>query len=75
MFQNEKLRETLIKMRDLSAHEKSEVIRLTKDSEELKTQVESLTKDNDKVKKQNDELEVTIGDLQEQVNYAAGPTL
>ena len=74
MFQNEKLRETLIKMRDLSAHEKSEVIRLTKDSEELKTQVESLTKDNDKVKKQNDELEVTIGDLQEQVNYA-GPTL
>ena len=37
--QSEKLRETLIKMRDLSAHEKSEIIRLTKDSEELKSQV------------------------------------
>ena len=37
--QSEKLRETLIKMRDLSAHEKSEIIKLTKDSEELKVQV------------------------------------
>ena len=30
--QNEKLRETLIKMRDLSAHEKNEMMRLSKGS-------------------------------------------
>jgi dynactin 1 len=32
--QNEKLRDTLVKMRDLSAHEKSEIMRLTKDLDE-----------------------------------------
>ena len=37
--QNEKLRDTLVKMRDLSAHEKSEIMRLTKDLEEKQTQV------------------------------------
>ena len=35
-------------------------------------QVESLSKENEKVKKQNDELEGTIGDLQEQVDAALG---
>ena len=37
--QNEKLRDTLVKMRDLSAHEKSEIMRLTKDLEEKQHQV------------------------------------
>jgi hypothetical protein len=36
--QNEKLRDTLVKMRDLSAHEKSEIMRLTKDLDEKQHQ-------------------------------------
>ena len=37
--QNEKLRDTLVKMRDLTAHEKSENMRLAKDLEEKQHQV------------------------------------
>ena len=37
--QNEKLRDTLVKMRDLAAHEKTENIRLIKDLEETQHQV------------------------------------
>lgn len=67
ILKNEKLRETLVKMRDLSAHEKSELMRLTKDLEEKQGQNAELTKSNEKLKSQNEELEATIGDLQEQV--------
>ena len=42
--QNEKLRDTLVKMRDLSAHEKSEIMRFTKDLEEKQTQVNKLAR-------------------------------
>ena len=68
-LKNEKLRETLVKMRDLSAHEKSELMRLTKDLEEKQGQNTELTKLSDKLKTQNEELEATINDLQEQVAF------
>ena len=70
--QNEKLKDTLVRMRDLSAHEKSENIKLTKDLEELKTRVTELTKQNEKYSKENDSLEATISELQEQVDAALG---
>ena len=70
--QNEKLRETLVRMRDLSAHEKSETLKLTKDAEELKSQNTDLTKQNDKFKNENETLEATINELQEQVDAALG---
>jgi len=54
-------------MRDLSAHEKSELMRLSKDLEEKQSHNSELTKLNEKLKIHNGELEVTINDLQEQV--------
>ena len=70
--QNEKLRDTLVKMRDLLAHEKNEASKLSKDLEEKTAQVAELTNSNDKFKSQNEELETTIADLQEQVDAALG---
>merc|ERR1719357_1033768 len=63
--QNEKLRETLVSMRDLSAHEKHELAKLAKDLAEK-------AKENDKLSKQVDQMEQTISDLQEQVDAALG---
>ena len=42
--QNEKLRETLVSMRDLSAHEKHELGKLAKDLEEKVAQLAAKTK-------------------------------
>merc|ERR1711899_637403 len=70
--QNEKLRETLVRMRDLSAHEKSETLKLTKDAEELKSRNGDLSKSYDKCKNENETLEATINELQEQVDAALG---
>lgn len=72
MAQNEKLKETLVRMRDLLAHEKNENLKMSKDLEENTAQVKDLTKERDKLKIQNDELEATISDLQEQVDAALG---
>ena len=60
---------------DLSAHEKSETLKLTKDAEELKSQNTDLTKQNDKFKNENETLEATINELQEQVDAALGMEL
>ena len=70
--QNEKLRETLVSMRDLSAHEKHQLAKLTKDLEEKVTELGTKTKENEKLGKQVDDLEQTIADLQEQVDAALG---
>ena len=59
-------------MRDLSAHEKHQLSKLTKDLEEKVTELSSKTKDHEKLVKQVEELETTIGDLQEQVDAALG---
>ena len=70
--QNEKLRETLVRMRDLSAHEKSESIKIQKEVEELRTRNGELSKSYDKCKTENDTLEAQISELQEQVDAALG---
>ena len=70
--QNEKLRETLVRMRDLLAHEKNENLKMSKDLEEKSKLTEELSTTNGKIKTQNDELEGTISDLQEQVDAALG---
>ena len=70
--QNDKLRETLVSMRDLSAHEKHQLANVAKDLEEKVAELAVKTKDNEKLTKQVDELEMTIGDLQEQVDAALG---
>ncbi len=70
--QNEKLRETLVRMRDLLAHEKAENARIAKDLEEKSTSSSDLIKKGEKLSTQNAELEATISDLQEQVDAALG---
>ena len=70
--QNEKLRETLVSMRDLSAHEKHELTKLAKELEDKVKELGERTKDSEKLAKQVEEMEQTIGDLQEQVDAALG---
>ncbi|XP_069980801.1 dynactin subunit 1 isoform X6 [Penaeus vannamei] len=70
--QNSRLRETLVKMRDLAAHDKHELQKLQKDMETKKTEVTELNRSRVKLTSQVAELEQTISDLQEQVDAALG---
>ena len=72
MAQNEKLKDTIVKMRDLLAHEKNENMKLTKEMEEKSSSNSELSKNNAKLTEENEKLEATIGDLQEQVDAALG---
>ncbi|XP_042867888.1 dynactin subunit 1-like isoform X9 [Penaeus japonicus] len=70
--QNSRLRETLVKMRDLAAHDKHELQKLQKDMETKNTEVTELNRTRVKLTSQVAELEQTISDLQEQVDAALG---
>uniref|UniRef100_A0A1B6KU69 Dynactin subunit 1 n=1 Tax=Graphocephala atropunctata TaxID=36148 RepID=A0A1B6KU69_9HEMI len=70
--QNARLRDTLVRMRDLAAHEKHEMLKLTRDLEAKKTENADLTKTNDKLIARTSELENQITDLHEQVDAALG---
>eukprot|EP00096_Caligus_rogercresseyi_P008348 TRINITY_DN2701_c0_g1_i1.p1 TRINITY_DN2701_c0_g1~~TRINITY_DN2701_c0_g1_i1.p1 ORF type:complete len:1161 (-),score=439.41 TRINITY_DN2701_c0_g1_i1:84-3566(-) len=70
--QNEKLRETLVRMRDLSAHEKNEITKYTKEIEDLRQELTSASKESDKAKSAVEEMRGTIVDLQDQVDAALG---
>ncbi|XP_065221310.1 dynactin subunit 1-like isoform X2 [Planococcus citri] len=70
--QNLRLRDTLVRMRDLSAHEKHETQKLQKDLEEKKNENTELRKVSDKYQAKIAELENTIAELHEQVDAALG---
>ncbi len=70
--QNEKLRETLVGLRDLLAHEKNQNMKMVKDLEEKTKAVTDLSDSQEKLQTQKDELDHTIADLQEQVDAALG---
>lgn len=70
--QNIRLRDTLVKMRDLSAHDKHELQKLQKDLETKKTEVSDLSRVRERLVSQVSDLEHTIADLQEQVDAALG---
>lgn len=70
--QNTRLRETLVRMRDLSAHEKHEIQKLQKELEMKKSEVLELQRTKEKLSSRVDELEAQIVDLQEQVDAALG---
>jgi len=70
--QNTRLRETLVRMRDLSAHEKHEIQKLQKELEMKKSEVQELQRTKEKLSSRVDELEAQISDLQEQVDAALG---
>ncbi|XP_037922936.1 dynactin subunit 1 isoform X4 [Hermetia illucens] len=70
--QNTRLRETLVRLRDLSAHEKHEIQKLTKEVETKKSEVMELQRTKEKLSTKVDELEAQVVDLQEQVDAALG---
>lgn len=65
--QNSRLRETLVRMRDLSAHEKHEFQKLQKDLDQKKSEILELGRTKEKLSARVEEMEHQIADLQEQV--------
>ncbi|XP_039275802.1 dynactin subunit 1 [Nilaparvata lugens] len=70
--QNNRLRETLVRMRDLSAHEKHETQKLQRDLETKRTEIADLTKANEKLQARVTDMESQVADLHEQVDAALG---
>ncbi|XP_054004461.1 dynactin subunit 1 isoform X2 [Hylaeus anthracinus] len=70
--QNNRLRETLVRMRDLSAHEKHEFQKLQKDLDQKKSEILELGRTKEKLSARVEEMEHQIADLQEQVDVALG---
>ncbi|KAK3094997.1 hypothetical protein FSP39_008880 [Pinctada imbricata] len=70
--QIERLRDALVKMRDLSNQEKMEVQKLTKVNEKLTTEVTNLKKDKERYSSEADQLAKQMIDLKEQVDAALG---
>lgn len=70
--QNSRLRETLVRMRDLSAHEKHEFQKLQKDMDQKKSEILELGRTKEKLSARVEEMEHQIADLQEQVRVSFG---
>ncbi|VBB30526.1 unnamed protein product [Acanthocheilonema viteae] len=70
--QNEKLREALVRMRDVTGQVVTEKQELTKENERLKDELTSLTKMCEKLKKESDSYENIIAELRERVDIAMG---
>ncbi|KAG8237507.1 hypothetical protein J437_LFUL017541 [Ladona fulva] len=70
--QNARLRDTLVRMRDLSAHEKHEFQKLQKEADEKRSEITELSRTKEKLSARVEELERQIGDLHEQVDLALG---
>ncbi|XP_044598669.1 dynactin subunit 1-like isoform X2 [Cotesia glomerata] len=70
--QNIRLKETLVKMRDLSAHEKHEFQKIQKDLDQKKSEILELGRTKEKLSARVEEMEHQIADLQEQVDAALG---
>lgn len=65
--QNARLRETLVRLRDLSAHDKHEYQKLLKDIDQKKSEIVELGKTKEKLSARVEEMEQQVADLQEQV--------
>ncbi|KAF7279198.1 hypothetical protein GWI33_007604 [Rhynchophorus ferrugineus] len=70
--QNARLRETLVRLRDLSAHDKHEYQKLLKDIDQKKSEITELGKTKEKLSARVEAMEQQISDLQEQVDAALG---
>ncbi|KAF5304178.1 hypothetical protein FQR65_LT08072 [Abscondita terminalis] len=70
--QNARLRETLVRMRDLSAHEKHECQKLLKDIDQKNSEITELGRTKEKLSSRVEQMEQQISDLQEQVDAALG---
>ncbi|XP_059468998.1 dynactin subunit 1 isoform X2 [Neocloeon triangulifer] len=72
MQQNAKLKETLVRLRDLSAHEKHESSKMQKELEMRRSEIQELSRTKEKLSTRVEELEQQIAELQEQVDAALG---
>uniref|UniRef100_A0A8C5H8N1 Dynactin subunit 1 n=2 Tax=Gouania willdenowi TaxID=441366 RepID=A0A8C5H8N1_GOUWI len=70
--QNGRLKEALVRMRDLSASEKLEHVKLQKQMEKKNTELETLRSQKEKLQAEVKQGEVTIDELKEQVDAALG---
>lgn len=70
--QNARLRETLVRLRDLSAHDKHEIQKITKELETKSSEANELHRTKEKLSIKIDELEAQLIDLHEQVDAALG---
>ncbi|XP_055363106.1 dynactin subunit 1-like isoform X6 [Betta splendens] len=70
--QNGRLKEALVRMRDLSASEKQEHVKLQKQMEKKNTELETLRTQKEKLQEEMKQAEATIDELKEQVDAALG---
>ncbi|XP_078588235.1 dynactin subunit 1-like isoform X36 [Branchiostoma floridae x Branchiostoma japonicum] len=70
--QNNRLRDALVKMRDLSQSEKQENQKLQKEIDKNNSQLKTLTQQKEKLSKEVEEAEATVDELKEQVDAALG---
>ncbi|XP_053110527.1 dynactin subunit 1 isoform X1 [Hemicordylus capensis] len=70
--QNARLKEALVRMRDLSASEKQEHVKLQKHMEKKNSELESLRQQKEKLQEELKQAERTIDELKEQVDAALG---
>ncbi|CAG9574255.1 unnamed protein product [Danaus chrysippus] len=70
--QNVRLRDTLVRLRDLSAHDKHTMQKMMKDLEQYKSEIAELSRTKEKLSARVEELEAQVADLREQVDAALG---
>uniref|UniRef100_A0A8C5H817 Dynactin subunit 1 n=1 Tax=Gouania willdenowi TaxID=441366 RepID=A0A8C5H817_GOUWI len=70
--QNSRLKEALVRMRDLSASEKQEHLKLQKQMEKKNGELDSLRSQKEKLQEEMTAAEKTIDELKEQVDAALG---
>lgn len=70
--QNARLKEALVRMRDLSASEKQEHVKLQKHMEKKNSELEGLRQQREKLQEEVKQAERTIDELKEQVDAALG---
>ncbi|KAJ3585634.1 hypothetical protein NHX12_014353 [Muraenolepis orangiensis] len=70
--QNGRLKEALVRMRDLSSSEKQEHVKLQKQMEKKNVELESLRGQKEKLQEETKLAEATIDELKEQVDAALG---
>ncbi|OWR48570.1 dynactin [Danaus plexippus plexippus] len=70
--QNVRLRDTLVRLRDLSAHDKHAMQKMMKDLEQYKSEIAELSRTKEKLSARVEELEAQVADLREQVDAALG---
>ncbi|XP_050359357.1 dynactin subunit 1 isoform X6 [Nymphalis io] len=70
--QNVRLRDTLVRLRDLSAHDKHAMQKMQKDLEQYRSEIAELSRTKEKLSARVEELEAQVADLREQVDAALG---